>query len=209
MLRRQGVISSWHDRRITAGSEWSGAIDNHLESARVILLLVSADFLHSDTATTSRCGARSRARLPARLASSRSSRAPSTGAGRRFRAAPGPADRRPSDYQLDEPGRSVHRHCARRAESCEGTAGRPTERREAGHYFAVQRQLIDEHASSLSGGRPSPLRSSISFTRHRRGYFIVSGGPGQGKTALAAYWTSTRGYIHHFVSRSGGRRTSG
>jgi hypothetical protein len=48
LLRRQGVISGWHDRRIAAGTEWKGQIDHHLEAADVILLLVSSDFLASD-----------------------------------------------------------------------------------------------------------------------------------------------------------------
>ncbi len=48
LLERQGVISAWYDRDITAGTEWEGQIDEHLESAQVILLLISADFLASD-----------------------------------------------------------------------------------------------------------------------------------------------------------------
>jgi TIR domain len=48
ILKRQGVISGWHDRKITAGSEWAGEIDEHLYSAQIILLLISADFLASD-----------------------------------------------------------------------------------------------------------------------------------------------------------------
>ena len=48
LLERQGVIAGWHDRRITAGTEWAGAIDAHLQRAQIILLLVSADFLASD-----------------------------------------------------------------------------------------------------------------------------------------------------------------
>jgi hypothetical protein len=48
LLRRQGVIAGWHDRRITAGTEWAVAIDAHIERAQIILLLVSADFLASD-----------------------------------------------------------------------------------------------------------------------------------------------------------------
>ena len=48
MLKRQGIIAAWHDRQITAGSDWAGAIDTHLNSASVILLLVSANFLASD-----------------------------------------------------------------------------------------------------------------------------------------------------------------
>jgi TIR domain len=48
LLQRQGVIAGWHDRHITAGTEWAGAIDAHLQRAQIILLLVSADVLASD-----------------------------------------------------------------------------------------------------------------------------------------------------------------
>src|ERR1043166_9679769 len=47
-LRRLGVIAEWHDRKITAGSEWAGEIDKNLEDANIILLLISADFMNSD-----------------------------------------------------------------------------------------------------------------------------------------------------------------
>jgi len=48
ILKRQGVIRVWYDREITAGTEWKGQLDQHLNSSGVILLLVSADFLASD-----------------------------------------------------------------------------------------------------------------------------------------------------------------
>ena len=48
VLKREGLISSWHDRKIGAGVEWKDQIDAHLDRARVILLLVSPDFLASD-----------------------------------------------------------------------------------------------------------------------------------------------------------------
>ena len=48
LLKRQGLISGWHDRRIGAGEEWKGAIDKNLEEAQVVLLLVSSSFLASD-----------------------------------------------------------------------------------------------------------------------------------------------------------------
>ena len=48
LLKRQGVIDNWHDRRISAGNEWANEIDEHLNTARIILLLISADFLASD-----------------------------------------------------------------------------------------------------------------------------------------------------------------
>jgi hypothetical protein len=47
-LKRQKLISAWYDRKIGAGVEWKGQIDGHLDSARIILLLISADFLSSD-----------------------------------------------------------------------------------------------------------------------------------------------------------------
>ena len=48
LLQRQGLIAIWTDRKITAGEEWKGKIDESLESAGIVLLLVSADFLASD-----------------------------------------------------------------------------------------------------------------------------------------------------------------
>jgi hypothetical protein len=48
VLKRQGFIGAWHDRRITAGENVGQAISASLEAADVILLLVSADFLASD-----------------------------------------------------------------------------------------------------------------------------------------------------------------
>jgi hypothetical protein len=48
VLKRTGVITGWHDRKIIPGTEWGGEIDEHLEKAKIILLLVSSDFLASD-----------------------------------------------------------------------------------------------------------------------------------------------------------------
>jgi hypothetical protein len=47
MLRNSGVIQAWHDRRITAGDDFASTIDERMERADIILLLVSADFLAS------------------------------------------------------------------------------------------------------------------------------------------------------------------
>lgn len=47
-LRREGLIEDWHDRQITGGSDWADKIDDNLEAADIILLLVSASFLASD-----------------------------------------------------------------------------------------------------------------------------------------------------------------
>jgi len=48
ILKRLGLISAWHDRKIGAGNEWKGQIDDQLNSAHIILLLISPDFLSSD-----------------------------------------------------------------------------------------------------------------------------------------------------------------
>ena len=47
LLENQNVITGWHDRQIPAGNEWAEAIDAHLDSAQIILLLISADFMAS------------------------------------------------------------------------------------------------------------------------------------------------------------------
>ena len=48
LLQRQNLVSLWHDRLIAPGTDWAKTIDAHLETASVILLLVSADFFASD-----------------------------------------------------------------------------------------------------------------------------------------------------------------
>ncbi|MFS0513600.1 SUMF1/EgtB/PvdO family nonheme iron enzyme [Nostoc sp. UIC 10607] len=46
-LQWQGIISSWYDRQLTAGTEWDDKIKTELESADIILLLISPDFIAS------------------------------------------------------------------------------------------------------------------------------------------------------------------
>lgn len=47
-LKRQGLIETWHDRRIVAGQEFDKKIGQHFEEAELVLLLVSPDFINSD-----------------------------------------------------------------------------------------------------------------------------------------------------------------
>lgn len=46
-LKRAGLIRDWYDRKIDPGSEWAVEIQNAMERASLILLLISADFLAS------------------------------------------------------------------------------------------------------------------------------------------------------------------
>src|SRR5258708_5001375 len=47
-LKGDGLVEGWHDRMIPAGTEWESSIDKQLESAQIILLLISPDFLASN-----------------------------------------------------------------------------------------------------------------------------------------------------------------
>ena len=47
-LRHEGVIHSWHDRKIGPGRDLDHEIDQHLENDDIILLLVSSDFIASE-----------------------------------------------------------------------------------------------------------------------------------------------------------------
>ncbi|NJL41041.1 MAG: toll/interleukin-1 receptor domain-containing protein [Leptolyngbyaceae cyanobacterium SM1_4_3] len=47
-LERQGIIQAWHDRKIVPGSEWRSEIEQQLNAAQIILLLISPDFMNSD-----------------------------------------------------------------------------------------------------------------------------------------------------------------
>ena len=48
LLRRQGLVATWYDRQIVPGTEWAREIDAHLETAQLVLLLISPDFLASE-----------------------------------------------------------------------------------------------------------------------------------------------------------------
>lgn len=47
-LKRQDLITDWYDRRISPGKEWAHEINKHLDTAQLILLLVSPDYVASD-----------------------------------------------------------------------------------------------------------------------------------------------------------------
>lgn len=47
-MQRQGLIIAWHDSKIDAGKEWERETNDHLNTAQIILLLISPDFMDSD-----------------------------------------------------------------------------------------------------------------------------------------------------------------
>src|SRR5713226_1037627 len=48
VLRHQGLLDLWDDRRIAAGEDWHQEIQEAMAAASVAILLVSADFLNSE-----------------------------------------------------------------------------------------------------------------------------------------------------------------
>jgi hypothetical protein len=72
-------------------------------------------------------------------------------------------------------------------------------------YFAVQTKIIEEHSKTFVG-RVKDLEVLDLFCReNKRGYFIVQGAPGQGKTAFSCHLIKDRSYVHHLVAGTGGR----
>jgi TIR domain len=47
-LQRGGLIEIWYDREISSGTEWEPEISQHLNTAQIILLLISRNFMNSD-----------------------------------------------------------------------------------------------------------------------------------------------------------------
>jgi len=48
LLRREGLLEEWHDRKIVPGQNWEEVLDSNLETSDIILLLISSDFIASD-----------------------------------------------------------------------------------------------------------------------------------------------------------------
>jgi len=49
LLRQIGLITDWHSGKIHAGQERMSEIENHLAAAQIILLLVNAHFMASES----------------------------------------------------------------------------------------------------------------------------------------------------------------
>ena len=90
-------------------------------------------------------------------------------------------------------------------------AGRPqvregvSEARPTPRYFPQQARWLEERSHGVVGRGYVEEALDRFVAGHPRGYFIIEGGPGQGKTAVAAQISSSRRLAHHFISRTGRR----
>jgi hypothetical protein len=75
----------------------------------------------------------------------------------------------------------------------------------ATQYFAVQREVIDEHVRRFVGRGAASEALDRFLAREPRGYFLIRGGPGQGKSAVVCHLIKSRGCPHHLINRTGGR----
>jgi hypothetical protein len=216
LLMRQSVISSWHDRQIGAGSEWAGEIDAHLNSAHIILLLVSADFLSSDY-----CYDIEMKRALARHAAGEARVIPvllravewQGALFSHLQAVPTGGLPVTSWDNRDEAFADVTRAIRRAASDLTLSRSRspvPTGSASAlpgrsAQYFPEQRQLIEEHARGVIGREYVEEALDRFMATHSGGYFIIEAGPGQGKTAIAARLVVQRRSVHHFIGRTGRR----
>ena len=48
LLKREQLLDSWHDGRISAGLDWEPELLKHLETAELVVLLISAEFIRSE-----------------------------------------------------------------------------------------------------------------------------------------------------------------
>jgi internalin A len=48
LLKRDGIITEWYDGKIGPGADIDAAIDENLARSDIVLLLISAAFIHSD-----------------------------------------------------------------------------------------------------------------------------------------------------------------
>jgi hypothetical protein len=211
VLKRSQVISVWHGRAIGAGQEWVGEIDTHLERADIVLLLVSADFLASDYCydvemrrALERHVSGSARVIPIILRAVDWQEAPFSG----LQAIPttgGPITSWENrDEAFADVAGAIRRavvELARARREMHHSATRP----HRPSYPKAQRQLIEETSRVFVGRRDIEDAFDLFMARNSRGFFLVEGAPGDGKTALAAHVVKRRGSVHHFVNRTAGR----
>jgi len=215
VLERQHVIAGWHDRRIGAGNDWQGAIDERLNRAQIILLLISADFLSSHycrdremTLALTRHDAGEARVIPVLLRDVDWRGEPFA----HLQMVPKDALPVTSWANRDEAFANVVRAIRDAAAELNDRNARQSPGGRAPGTPEKERPFWDVAADRARDviGRTYVIEALDRFiTAHRQGYFFIEGGPGQGKTATAAKLIASRRLVHHFVGRTGRRSDAG
>ncbi len=73
------------------------------------------------------------------------------------------------------------------------------------HYFSVQQRIIEENTKTFVGRVEVQQALDKFMSDNSRGYFVIQGGPGLGKTAVSCDLVKRHIFAHHFINRTGGR----
>jgi hypothetical protein len=76
------------------------------------------------------------------------------------------------------------------------------------HYFGAQREILRQHTRHFVGRKQVETALEQFLASQRRGYFLIRGVPGQGKTALACQLVKRLDLVHHFIDDRDGRADS-
>jgi TIR domain-containing protein/stage II sporulation SpoE-like protein/NACHT domain-containing protein len=190
ILEQQGWSVWWDRERIPPGQRFDRAIGEAVEAARCVVVLWSRASTKSDWVREEAEAGRKRSVLVPVLLDD---------------------VELPFGFRTIETARLIdwsgddHPELQLLFESIASHAGRPAGRRAAEPYFAIQRHVIDEHAKGFIPRTHVEAALDEFLRTQPRGCFVIRGGPGQGKTALACHLVKHRAYPHHFVNRGGGR----
>lgn len=76
-----------------------------------------------------------------------------------------------------------------------------------GYYYDTQKQIIKHHAAIFVGRQDIVGDIQVFIKNTPKGYLLIEGEPGQGKTSLMSFLVHQRRYIHHFISKEDGRNS--
>jgi serine/threonine protein phosphatase PrpC len=68
-------------------------------------------------------------------------------------------------------------------------------------YFSIQRAIIERYTEGFVGRAQVAEALSRFQNRYKRGYFLIRGLPGQGKTAVACHLIRSGGLVHHIIRK--------
>jgi hypothetical protein len=207
-MKDRGLINLWADVDIQPGAEAESEIDRHLNSAEIVLLLISPDFVASDACRKQMRRAMERHEacvIPVLLR-------PVDRQGTPFaKLQPLPTDAVPVTsntwHSQDEAWYDVAkgiRNVVQERLFSKSTFVPPALRNEIRDY----RHYIEEKTRGFVGRR-FVFDAVTTFTNtYPCGYYFIRGDPGIGKSALLAQMVKNNGYIHHFNMRSVGLNTT-